>query len=198
MLLSGAKGVGKSSAAEAIAYALSRTLLMFNISEVLGKIDSSGRGVFGFFKQSRDNNVVILLEGFECIDDGDVGVANFILSHARRAGGLVLASCTTERETPMYPNLDTAFHAHFKKPSQQLRERMWREFIPPKLPVASDFDPAKLSAKFHFTGAQIRSVIRHAAAYASSHCDTLNQEHFEKEAIAEETAKKKQFSHMYQ
>eukprot|EP01061_Rhynchopus_euleeides_P045154 TRINITY_DN8016_c0_g1_i1.p1 TRINITY_DN8016_c0_g1~~TRINITY_DN8016_c0_g1_i1.p1 ORF type:complete len:1006 (+),score=396.06 TRINITY_DN8016_c0_g1_i1:220-3018(+) len=200
VLFTGPSGTGKTLAAEALAYELSRTLLVFNASEAMGKLDASGLGTAMFFKQARDNNAVLLLVGLERIGEEDLSLASYLLSYARKSGGLVILSATTERADPQYPALQIGFHVHFSKPGNGLRKEMWRAFVPEKTPLGSDFDPALLAERFRFTGAQIKSVVRRAATIASSQeAGKLQQSHLLEQAIAEEEARhNKSSAMMYQ
>lgn len=176
-LLCGRPGVGKTAIAHAIAYELGQPVKEANCAELLAHsvtlTPRANRGVAAFFRDAHKANAVVVLDGADILlssvssslMSGVVGCEHYTLAHEiEHFKGIVVL--TSRRELPYLdlnrlPRLRYVLDIHV--PGAELREQLWRNLVPSKLPLDNDVNFWDLAQRYQFTGGDIANTICHAA-----------------------------------
>jgi SpoVK/Ycf46/Vps4 family AAA+-type ATPase len=93
---------------------------------------------------------------------------NLLLERLERFSGILIATSN------LIDNLDHAFSRRFdlklelKLPDKDLRIQLWRQLLPPELPLHREVDLCTLASRFALSGGQIETVIHNAAVAAAA------------------------------
>jgi SpoVK/Ycf46/Vps4 family AAA+-type ATPase len=175
----GAPGTGKTQAAEGIAYEIGRPLRMVNAAELLSKyVGETAKNIDALFADLRNHDAVLLFEEAEGLfgdrteavtaSDRYANVDTGLLLHnIERYPGLVILT------TNMVASIDPAFQRRiryvleFPAPSGAERVALWRQLLPPEVPLAAEVDLHMLADRFPLTGGSIKNAVYRAAARAA-------------------------------
>mmetsp|Transcript_39039 Transcript_39039/g.85799 ORF Transcript_39039/g.85799 Transcript_39039/m.85799 type:complete len:749 (-) Transcript_39039:500-2746(-) len=159
LLFYGPSGTGKTMLANALAAMIKKKVLMINFPS-LG-VNAAGAVLKLVFREAKIHDAVLFFDECESIfmdrSKGNMQV-NTVLTELERHEGL----CVLATNRPM--DLDEAMHRRitlaieFSKPDLLLRERIWRELRPPKLPLAADVDFMTLARKYELPGGFIKNA----------------------------------------
>ena len=177
----GPAGTGKTMTALALAKSLKKQVLSFDCSKILsmyvGESEKNVRKIFDTYKElcakTRSEPVLLLNEADQFLSSRTASAVsgsdkmhnqmqNIFLEQIERFDGLLIAT------TNLLENIDKAFSRRFNyklefaKPNQHQREQIWKNMIPPSLPLEPNFDFVALS-KFDLTGGQIELVLKNTA-----------------------------------
>ena len=177
----GPAGTGKTMTALALAKSLKKQVLSFDCSKILsmyvGESEKNVRKIFDTYKElcakTRSEPVLLLNEADQFLSSRTANATsgsdkmhnqmqNIFLEQIERFDGLLIAT------TNLLENIDKAFSRRFNyklefaKPNQQQREQIWKNMIPPSIPLEPNFDFVALS-KFDLTGGQIELVLKNTA-----------------------------------
>jgi SpoVK/Ycf46/Vps4 family AAA+-type ATPase len=177
-LFYGPPGTGKTWAANCIAKALGKELLVVGSAEIqTSEPGGANRAIQAAFKSGKDK--VLLLDECDSLitSRNDVGMIigseiNTLLTEIEKSTGVTIL--TTNRIETLDEALERriALIVEFPEPNQEERLQIWNKLIPQKLPLEKDVDLEKLSG-YKLTGGQIKNVILQAARLAIS--DELNK-----------------------
>jgi ATPase family protein associated with various cellular activities (AAA)/winged helix domain-containing protein len=177
-LFTGDSGTGKTLAAEVIAGELSAPLIKVDLARVVSKwIGETEKNLAAVFDEARTMHAVLFFDEADAlfgrrgeVQRGTDRYANLEVSYLLQrleehdAGVVILASNLRD-------NIDSAFtrrfqvSLHFPRPSQDLRQRLWRMAVPECAPVEGiDFETL---ARLDLTGGGIVGAARTAALLAA-------------------------------
>ncbi len=158
-LISGGRGCGRGSSAEAVAGSAGRPLLRASLP-ALATTGAAGPLLAEVYVHAELTGAVV------CLDDADVlaGEAAVslagLLERARRYRGLTVLS-TTRPESLLNSALEgaTALAVHLERPDATLREQLWEQHLPDSIELDGDPQLGPLSWQYELTGAQIRNAV---------------------------------------
>ena len=183
--LYGDPGTGKTMAAHAIANAMNKDLLCVNYAEVESKyVGETGKNLLSLFDFAKNKDIVLFFDEADALlskrvtnmnNATDVSVnqtRSVLLTLLNDYSGMVIFA------TNFVSNYDPAFmrriqyHIKFTLPDEILRERLWRKYIPPKMPVNIDF--SEISKKYAgISGSDISNAVLKAALRAAKSSEEL-------------------------
>lgn len=193
--LYGPPGTGKTMAAHAIADALHKMMICVDYAEIESKyVGETSKNLSRLFQTASEQDAVIFFDEADALlskrvtnmmSATDVSVnqtRSVLLNLLNQYRGVILFA------TNFIQNFDAAFlrrikyHIQFHLPDEALRERLWRTYIPSKMPCQVDY--ASLAKKFSgISGSDISNAVFSAAVGAARDKEqTVSQSRFE-EAI---------------
>ena len=190
--LYGLPGTGKTMAAHAIAHALNKPIIAVNYSEIESKyVGETSKNISALFEQAKNSNAIIFFDEADAIlsrrvtdmsSATDVSVnqtRSVLLTLMNNHEGLIIFT------TNFIENYDPAFmrrilsHILFELPCIENRERLWRKYIPQKLPIITDI---RLLAENSngLSGSDISNCVLKAAMSAARSGDSsVGSTHFD-------------------
>ena len=204
--LYGLPGTGKTMAAHAIANALKKPLIAVNYSEIESKyVGETSKNISALFERAKDSNAIIFFDEADAMlsrrvtdmsSATDVSVnqtRSVLLTLMNNHEGLIIFT------TNFVENYDPAFmrrilsHILFELPCIESRERLWRRYIPQKLPINTDIRSLAETSD-GLSGSDISNCVLKAALSAARSGDSsVKSSHFEnaiKEVKASQNANK--------
>ncbi len=193
--LYGDPGTGKTMAAHAIAKEMNKDLLCVNYAEVESKyVGETGKNLLSIFEFAKDKNVVLFFDEADALlskrvtnmnNATDVSVnqtRSVLLTLLNDYSGVVIFA------TNFVSNYDPAFmrriqyHIRFTLPDMDLRERLWRKYIPPKMPTNIAY--AEISRKYDgISGSDISNAVLKAALRAAKNNEEIVRHEYFCDAI---------------
>ncbi|MFI9550359.1 ATP-binding protein [Nonomuraea endophytica] len=179
-LFHGPPGTGKSMAAAVIARAAGRTAYRVDLAALVSKyIGETEKNLAGVFDRAEEEDCILVFDEADAIfgrrtevSDARDRYANqevsYLLQRVERHRGVVILT------TNLLGNLDRAFarridlQVEFPAPGIAERLALWRNVLPPALPVADGVDFAALAERYPLTGAEIRDAVLDAAYLAAA------------------------------
>jgi SpoVK/Ycf46/Vps4 family AAA+-type ATPase len=178
----GPPGTGKTICAEALAYTLSRKLLVVRYSELESRwVGQTAKHVASVFQAAERQDAVLFFDEADAIAgrrfasmQGAVereanAVVNVLLHELETFPGVVIFA------TNLAANMDPAFerrirtHIMFEMPDVDARDRIWRvQLHPRKTPLADDVDFRALAEAYPRSGGDIKNAVLKAAQIATT------------------------------
>ncbi len=162
LLFAGPPGTGKTMLANALARHMEKRLLLVNTDRLYDRVHTLESNIENVFREAKLQNCVLFFDECEMLFAdrrlGNGGVAELLTALERFDGIAILA-------TNLAPTLDDAMdrrilcRVDFTVPPPELRERIWRNHLPPEAPVADDVDVRYLAHTFEFTGGYIKNAV---------------------------------------
>jgi SpoVK/Ycf46/Vps4 family AAA+-type ATPase len=180
VLFTGPSGTGKTMAAEVLAGELELDLYQIDLSSVVSKfIGETESNLAVIFDEAEDSQAILFFDEADALFGKRTEVkdahdryanieVNFLLQRVEQYQGVVILASNLQR------NLDDAFLrrmydvVEFLFPDAALRERMWRNHLPPEAARAPDIDFAFLASQFKVTGGSIKNIVLDAAFRAAA------------------------------
>jgi hypothetical protein len=197
VLFSGSSGTGKSTACEALAADLGRSLLKIDLSQAVSKyLGESEKQLAQVFDIAERSGAVLLFDEADAlfgkrtaVSDAHDRYANIEVSYLLQRmdafrGILVLT-------TNMQANMDAAFVrrlqfiVEFPFPDADQRERIWRISVPAQAPQDPDLDFAVLAQRYAVAGGSIRNIALSAAMLAAGGGQRIGMRHMAHAALRE-------------
>lgn len=190
--LYGDSGTGKSMSANAIASALNKKLICVNYADIESKyVGETSKNLSRLFSDPGSKNDIIFFDEADALlsrrvtdmsSATDVSVnqtRSVLLTLLNSYDGMVIFA------TNFISNYDSAFmrrihyHIRFELPNAELREKLWRHYIPPQMPVNADIH--KLAEKYDaLSGGDISTAVMKAAlSAAKNNKEVVGMEEFE-------------------
>ena len=174
VLFSGPPGVGKTAAAEGLAEALEKEIIVANYSEIQSCwVGETEKNISRIFHQATQDGAVLFWDEADSMffnrDSADrnweVRDVNVLLQELERFGGLCILA--TNRKVTLDPALERrlAIKVEFGRPNRKVRRELWGVLVPEKMPLGSDVDLDRL-AEADLTGGEIKNVVLNAARIA--------------------------------
>lgn len=193
--LYGPPGTGKTMAAHAIAKAVAMPLICVDYAEIESKyVGETSKNLSALFHTAQEKQAVIFFDEADALlskrvtnmtSATDVSVnqtRSVLLNLLNGYQGVILFA------TNFIQNFDAAFlrrikfHIAFHLPDRTLRERLWRMYIPDKMPCQADF--ACLAAAYDgVSGSDIANAVFSAAVSAAREKETMVTQPYLEEAI---------------
>ena len=193
--LYGPPGTGKTMGAHAIAKAISMPLICVDYAEIESKyVGETSKNLSNLFRTAQEKQAVIFFDEADALlskrvtnmtSATDVSVnqtRSVLLNLLNGYQGVILFA------TNFIQNFDAAFlrrikfHIEFHLPDQALRERLWRLYIPDKMPCQADF--AYLAATYDgISGSDIANAVFSAAVSAARERETMVTQPYLEKAI---------------
>ena len=193
--LYGPPGTGKTMAAHAIAKAVAMPLICVDYAEIESKyVGETSKNLSALFHTAQEKQAVIFFDEADALlskrvtnmtSATDVSVnqtRSVLLNLLNGYQGVILFA------TNFIQNFDAAFlrrikfHIAFHLPDQVLRERLWRMYIPDRMPCQADF--ACLAATYDgVSGSDIANAVFSAAVSAAREKETMVTQPYLEEAI---------------
>ena len=193
--LYGPPGTGKTMGAHAIAKAISMPLICVDYAEIESKyVGETSKNLSDLFRTAQEKQAVIFFDEADALlskrvtnmtSATDVSVnqtRSVLLNLLNGYQGVILFA------TNFIQNFDAAFlrrikfHIEFHLPDQALRERLWRLYIPDKMPCQADF--AYLAATYDgISGSDIANAVFSAAVSAARERETMVTQPYLEKAI---------------
>jgi len=186
ILIYGPPGTGKTMIAESFAAVLNKNLLKITSAVIQSQIPGQAeRNIQENFKKAKENNAVLMFDECDSLlyNRNAVGMImaaeiNCLLTEIERFNGIVIL--TTNRLSRLDPALQRRIIAKVELGLPQEKERLqiWKNLIPPKMPIAEDIDFPLLS-KVEISGGEIKNVILMAARKAiAQNSNIVKMSHF--------------------
>ncbi|MEP2445770.1 MAG: ATP-binding protein [Balneola sp.] len=171
VLFHGPSGVGKTLAAEMIAFEIGKNLRVVNYAQIMSKwVGETEKNIDKILGEIYESDSVLLFDEADGLfskrtqvngssDRFSNSVTNLLLSRLEHVDSLVILT------TNHFENIDPAFHRRmqileFKKPNFESRFKLWKTLIPKQVPLAGDIDFEYLATTFNkFTGGDIKKAI---------------------------------------
>ncbi len=190
--LYGDPGTGKTLTAHAIADALQQKLICVNYSDIESKyVGETSKNLTALFQFGKEQNAIIFFDEADALlskrvtnmsSSTDVSVnqtRSVLLTLLNDYEGMVIFA------TNFISNYDPAFmrriqyHVKFELPNAQLRQRLWRMYLPAAMPAALDI--AEISGKYAgVSGSDISNAVLKSALKAAMRGDNqIPQAYFE-------------------
>src|SRR5690242_9882835 len=193
----GPPGTGKTVCAEALAYTLSRKLLVVRYAELESRwVGQTAKHVASVFRAAERQDAVLFFDEADAIagrrfttmqaavDREANSVVNVLLHELETSPGVVIFA------TNLAANMDPAFerrirtHILFEMPDVDARERIWRvQLHPRKTPLADDVNFRALAEAYPRSGGDIKNAVLKAAQMATTEpgpdaAKRIHQRHF--------------------
>lgn len=171
----GESGTGKTMAAHAIAHALKKRILCVDYAQIESKyVGETSKNIRELFLMARQEKAVLLFDEADAMlskrvtqmnNATDVSVnqtRSVLLNELEEFDGTVLFT------TNFIENLDSAFFRripifiHFQRPDMEMREAIWKHYIPKELPTDADAQYLAMISE-GATGADIANAVLLAA-----------------------------------
>lgn len=179
-LFHGPPGTGKTLAAEAIAFETGKSFFEVNYSNLFSKwVGDAEKAVEYLFKEVATSNCILLFNEADALFSVRTQVNNSSDKYSNLLTNVLLNLVENNDvfiilTTNFFDNIDPAFHrrfrfiVEFKKPTKQLRYKLWKKLLPPKFLVLKDVNLEKLAGNYEFTGGEIRKVIERVGVRVAS------------------------------
>jgi SpoVK/Ycf46/Vps4 family AAA+-type ATPase len=178
----GPPGTGKTICAEALAYTLSRKLLVVRYSELESRwVGQTAKHVASVFQAAERQDAVLFFDEADAIagrrftsmqaavEREANAVVNVLLHELETFPGVVIFA------TNLAANMDPAFerrirtHIMFEMPDVDARDRIWRvQLHPRKTPLGDDVDFRALAEAYPRSGGDIKNAVLKAAQIATT------------------------------
>lgn len=193
--LFGEPGTGKTMCAHVIANELGKKIICVNYADIESKyVGETSKNLTNLFEYAQKNDYVIFFDEADALlskrvtnmnNSTDVSVnqtRSVLLTLLNDYSGVVVFA------TNFITNFDSAFmrrihfHIKFELPNEELRNKLWRMYIPKEMPACVDI--SEISRKYeNISGSDISTAILKAALKAANEsADIVLQVYFE-EAI---------------
>lgn len=190
--LYGPPGTGKTMAAHGICGELGKSIICVDYAEIESKyVGETSKNLSRLFQTASDQDAVIFFDEADALlskrvtnmtSATDVSVnqtRSVLLNLLNQYQGVILFA------TNFIQNFDAAFlrrikyHVQFYLPDEVLREKLWRTYIPEKMPCEVDY--SDLARKFtEISGSDIANAVFSAAVSAARDKDQIiSQDRFE-------------------
>jgi len=180
MLFAGPPGTGKTMGAQVVANQLHMELYKVQIPQVVSKyIGETEKNLRAVFQEAKRSNCILFFDECDAIfgkrsevKDSHDRYANvetaYLLQQVEEYDGVCILA------TNLLQNIDAAFMRrisfviHFPFPDKETRAKLYKNMLPPGVPVADNVDFDFLAEKFEISGGSIKNIVVNAAFLAAA------------------------------
>ena len=193
--LYGEPGTGKTMAAHAIAHSLNKDILCVNYAEIESKyVGETGKNLNELFRYAASSDVILFFDEADAFlskrvtnmnNSTDVSVnqtRSVLLTLLNDYSGMVIFASN------FIANYDAAFmrriqyHVKFELPNAELRERLWKRYIPSEMPAQLNYK--QIAEKYDkISGSDISNAVLSAALKAAKHNNAVVDQSLFEDAI---------------
>lgn len=193
--LYGESGTGKTMTAHAIASELGKQLVCVNYADIESKyVGETSKNLTAVFEYAKNKDAILFFDEADALlskrvtnmsNSTDVSVnqtRSVLLTLMNEYSGMIIFT------TNFISNFDSAFmrriqyHICFELPNEELREKLWNRYIPPKMPT--DIDTKVIAQRFNgISGSDISNAVLKAALKAARLNEDIVRFEFFNEAI---------------
>lgn len=168
MLFHGPPGTGKTMTAHGVAGRIGRKVLNVDIPTFL-EHNQANTFFPALFREARLQNAVLFFDECESLFAARAAgnnLLNVLLTEIERFEGVAILA--TNAPEQLDPALDrrALVRVAFPEPDRTARQRIWRQHLPPKVPLAEDVDLDILASRFEMSGGYIKNAVLAAVADA--------------------------------
>ena len=177
--LYGPSGTGKTMAAHAIAKRLGRKILIVNYADIESKyVGETPKNIRKAFEAAKSTNSILFFDEADAILSKRVTNMTQAVDVSVNQTRSVMLMIMNEYQdfiifaTNFIENFDPAFmrrismHVKFELPDLECRKKLWRKYIPPKLP--NNINPDELAEKYDgISGSDIANAMLNSAFKAA-------------------------------
>lgn len=175
MLFWGAPGTGKTWAANCIAKATGRELLVINAANIqTSEPGGANRNIEQAFTTAREKHNVLFLDECDSLitTRDDVGMIlsseiNTLLTQIEKFEGICILATNRAESLDEALERRLALIIEFPEPDYEARKAIWGVLLPKKMPLGEKVSVDAL-AEFNLTGGQIKNVLLQAARNAAA------------------------------
>jgi AAA+ superfamily predicted ATPase len=187
MLFWGPPGTGKTFAANQIAKAMGKELMLFDSASLQSSVPGQmERNLKAAFKDATKKKAVVFFDECDSMmmsrdNMGQIMSAesNCLLSELEKFEGICILATNRIAELDKALERRISLIVNFPIPDGTERRRIWQGIIPKKLPLAEDVDIDALADEFEMSGGFIKNVVLNAARMAAAdECDKVCLDHF--------------------
>jgi AAA+ superfamily predicted ATPase len=175
MLFAGPPGVGKTAAAEALAYELGRPIIRANYAELENCwVGETEKNIARIFADAAASGAVLFFDEADAlfysregaIHSWETRAVNVLLGEIEKFEGVCVLA--TNRKLALDAALERriTIKVEFERPTAAMRKRIWRKLLPRRVSLARDVDIDRLAA-IDLSGGDIHNVILNAARIAA-------------------------------
>lgn len=193
--LYGAPGTGKTMAAHAIAKELGKKMICVNYADIESKyVGETNKNLVKLFDYAKEEGVIIFFDEADALLSKrvtDMSSSTDVSVNQTRSQLLTILNDYSEMvifATNFITNFDVAFmrriqfHVKFDLPNMQMRERLWKLYMPSRMPV--EVNVAELSEKYDgISGSDISTAVLKAALKAANNGEEKVLQNYFEEAI---------------
>ena len=193
--LYGFPGTGKSMAAHAIAHQLGRTILTVDYSQIESKyVGETAKNLVAMFDYAKESRAIIFFDEADALLSRRVtNMSNSTDVSVNQTRSVLLVLINDYDDLILFAsnfisNYDPAFirrisaHVKFELPDEENRYKLWRMYIPLKMPT--DVDIKELAVKFSgISGSDISNAVLNASLRAARLNEPLVRHTYFAEAI---------------
>jgi ATP-dependent 26S proteasome regulatory subunit len=182
-LFFGPSGTGKSMLADAVASYVGKKVLVVEYPKIMDRfLGDTDKNISRIFRSAESEDLVVLLDEADTLfynrsfafQEHDIRFVNEMLQELERFKGIIIL--TTNMDVLLDPALERrlSLKVKFELPPKELRLKIWQSHIPDKVKVAEGVDFEMLSAKYDFSGGNIKNAVLNAfRKMAARNSDTL-------------------------
>ena len=171
LLFSGAPGTGKTAAAEALANALDKPILVVDYSRIQNCfVGQTEKNVVRVFREARNQDAVLFWDEADAMffdrdsahRNWEVRDVNVLLQEIERFEGVCILATNRKISLDKALQRRITLKIEFDRPDQRQRRLIWKRLLPKKMPVSRDINLDELS-KENLVGGEIKNVVLNAA-----------------------------------
>jgi SpoVK/Ycf46/Vps4 family AAA+-type ATPase len=179
-LFAGARGTGKSTAAELLALELGTPLMVVHVAELVSPyIGETEKNLSRTFAHAARTGALLFLDDADALfskrtdvtdahDRFRVNDISFFAKCIEANPGVTVLSVSSRSNLDSSFTRRLAYMVEFPLPGESDRRTLWSRALPQGCAFAADVDIAFLAANYPFTGGTIYAVVREAAALAAA------------------------------
>ena len=171
MLFHGVRGVGKKMLAEALCGGLKIPLLTVSLAAVPRERTSFSEVMLRVLREAGLRQAALFLDDYHVLHGEDSDDLHGQRSALHRAvasfpGPVFLGADTHELKLGALEQ-ESLFRVGFAMPVAEVREALWRRFLPAAETMAEDVDPCEIALKFNLSGGAIKHAVIEAGNLAA-------------------------------
>ncbi|MCF6176937.1 MAG: ATP-binding protein [Victivallaceae bacterium] len=161
MLFSGSPGTGKTMLAHALAKHANLKLLQVTVPNLLNVFVSFEENFRLLLREAKLQNAILFFdEADELFADRCINQhMPTILREFERFDGIAILATNRKQILDEAMDRRILYKLDFGLPSPEMREKIWREHLPPQLPMADDVNLTELAEKYEFAGGYIKNAV---------------------------------------